>query len=224
MAGKARESRSHGEAVHDRPLTEQEVGEVGEGGAVGEEGVSEDEPSGAPSLQPTMYPLSKLSPAPWNPRLITEEGMRSLCRAIAADPAFMWVRPIAANASGLIYAGNQRYHACKRLGWTEAPTIITDIPDDLARTRAIVDNNHWGRWDRAQVATLLASLKRSRSITDLGWDEDHRKRFLELHDRMVGQEAPLRHEVIIECSGEEELHRMYDEVRGLGATVRTLIL
>lgn len=60
-----------------------------------------------------LVPLAQLRPAQWNPRSITEERFKNLCRAIEADPEFLWSRPILARADGEIYAGNHRYRAAE---------------------------------------------------------------------------------------------------------------
>tara|TARA_R100001530_G_C4306339_1_gene151779 strand:+ start:39 stop:620 length:582 start_codon:yes stop_codon:yes gene_type:complete len=116
-------------------------------------------------------PLSKLKPAEWNPRLIKDERFKNLCKSIENDPEFMKLRPILATKDGTIYAGNMRYRAVQHLGWTEVDAELTDIPEKLAKERAIKDNNQFGEWDD-NLATFLDELeKEGIDLDQLGLDE-----------------------------------------------------
>ncbi len=87
-------------------------------------------------VAPTLVPLVALNPAAWNPRSIKDDRFQNLCRSIDADPAFLWRRPVLAQADVTIYAGNMRFRAAQHLGMTEIPAIVEDVPDRLARERA----------------------------------------------------------------------------------------
>ena len=41
-------------------------------------------------------PLTRLRPAPWNPRQIQDEPFQNLCRSLERDPDSLWLRPILA--------------------------------------------------------------------------------------------------------------------------------
>ena len=117
-------------------------------------------------------PLAELRPSAWNPRTITDERFRNLCRSIEADPDFLWRRPILAQADGTIYAGNMRYRAAEHLGLEVIPAIVEDVPDLLARERALRDNAQWGEWAEDELAALLRQLGQEDSDLDLlGFDE-----------------------------------------------------
>jgi hypothetical protein len=129
----------------------------------------------------SLVPLEHLTPAPWNPRHIDKARLKNLAESIKADPNFLLRRPILAQNSGEIYAGNQRWHAAKLLfsqGWTPpwesqtVPVDLDDVPDQLARERALRDNNAWGAWDDDSLARLLGDLRDSGSDTGLlGFDD-----------------------------------------------------
>lgn len=104
-------------------------------------------------------PLARLKPAEWNPRLIRDSRFKDLCRSIEADPEFLWRRPILARSNGEIFAGNMRYRAVQHLGWESVPAIVEDVPDKLAKERAIRDNNAWGEWQEQDLSELLAELQ-----------------------------------------------------------------
>jgi DNA modification methylase len=129
----------------------------------------------------SLVPLEQLTPAPWNPRHIDKNRLKNLAESIKADPNFLLRRPILAQQSGEIYAGNQRWHAAKLLfsqGWTPPwetqtlPADLDDVPDQLARERALRDNNAWGAWDDDSLARLLGDLRDAGSDTGLlGFDD-----------------------------------------------------
>lgn len=63
------------------------------------------------------------------------------------DPEYMELRPILATKNGTIYCGNMRYRAAQHLGWEDIPCALTDIPEKLAKERAVKDNSNFGEWD-----------------------------------------------------------------------------
>jgi DNA modification methylase len=125
-------------------------------------------------------PLSRLTPASWNPRLIRDARFQNLCRSIEADPEFLEQRPILATADGTIYAGNMRYRAVKHHGWPDVPAVLSDIPEQLARERALRDNAQWGEWQEDDLAALLYGLQQEGSALDLlGFEDDEIARLLD---------------------------------------------
>ena len=123
-------------------------------------------------VAPALVPLVALTPAPWNPRTIKDERFQNLCRCIEADPEFLWRRPVLAQADGTIYAGNMRYRAAQHLGTLELSAIVEEVSDQLARERALCDNQQWGEWEEDDLAALLEGLKADGSDLDvLGFDE-----------------------------------------------------
>src|SRR3970040_357504 len=94
-------------------------------------------------------PISDLRPADWNPRTINDERFTNPCASIQADPDFLWRRPVLAQADGTIYAGNMRYRAAQHLGLETIPAIVEDIPDQLARERALRHNAQWGEGEES---------------------------------------------------------------------------
>lgn len=103
-------------------------------------------------------PVARLRAAPWNPREADEPRFLDLCRSIEADPLFLWHRPICARADGTVYAGNLRLRAVMHLGWSEVPAIVGDVPEALAKARALRDNNPIGEWRDEDLAGLLEEL------------------------------------------------------------------
>ena len=122
--------------------------------------------------KPELIALSRLYPAPWNPRTISDDRFKKLCESIKADPDFLWLRPIIASLSGEIAGGNMRYRAVQALGWTEVPALIVDMPEKLARERALRDNNSWGEWQDEGLQEILHGLAVEGSdLTLLGFED-----------------------------------------------------
>lgn len=133
----------------------------------------------APKVADT--PLAKLHPADWNPRTIRDERFKNLCASIQADPEFLWRRPILATADGTIYAGNMRYRAASHLGLKAVPAIVEDVPEKLAKERALRDNAQWGDWNDDQLAEMVYQMAADGSdVKLLGIEEDELARLLGL--------------------------------------------
>jgi ParB-like chromosome segregation protein Spo0J len=106
-----------------------------------------------------LVPIERLSPSEWNPRRVHGRPFRALVDSIRKDPGFLWDRPILARADGSIYAGEQRYHAAKHLGWQAVPARLEDVSDALAKERALRDNAHAGEWEGKKLSEVVAELE-----------------------------------------------------------------
>ena len=138
--------------------------------------------------QAAMVPVVSLTPAAWNPRSIKDPRFQNLCESLAADPDFLQLRPILATLDGTVFAGNMRLRAAQQLGWLEIPAILVNIPEQLAKERAMHDNAQWGDWEEDDLAKLLQELKDQGSDLDLLGFEDRDLR--NLLDR-IGNEGGL---------------------------------
>jgi ParB-like chromosome segregation protein Spo0J len=115
--------------------------------------------------QAEWVPIERLHPAEWNPRVLTDERFENLCASIRDDPEFLGVRPILATKIGTIFAGNMRFRAAIALGYQSVPAILVDIPENLAKQRALRDNRSWGEWDAQMLAELAYGLIQDREQT-----------------------------------------------------------
>lgn len=117
-------------------------------------------------------PVGKLKPAPWNPRRISQRAFGKLKRSLQSDPEFLRIRPILADKSGMIYAGNMRFRAAVDLGWKTVPAVLGIVGVRLAKKRALIDNNQWGEWVDDELTELLHDLGATSAdaIADLGFD------------------------------------------------------
>lgn len=113
--------------------------------------------SAATKLRPGLrdVALAKLRPSEDNPRSISGAGLERLKKQIEADPTFLKARPICAMPDGRIYAGEQRWRACRELGRKSAPTYVEEIDEARRRERMARDNAHGGDWVPQEVAALV---------------------------------------------------------------------
>lgn len=146
-----------------------------------------------------MVPVGELKPAPWNPRIITEERFKNLQRALASDPGFLELRPILAMADGTIYAGNMRFRAAVALGRDAVPAIVEDVDEAVAKQRAVRDNEQWGEWQEEELSELLAGIQaEGGDVAVLGLDERELERLVGVGDGQVSgpPEDPLATAVV----------------------------
>src|SRR3990167_9740142 len=116
-----------------------------------------------------LVPIDSISPAPWNPRTISDEDVDGLKQSIADDPLFLWHRaPLVRKATMQIYAGCQRWLGCKKLGWTEIPCGIDDISEEEAMIRSEKDNNHHGLYDARHYDFLRERVDAGLDLSTIG--------------------------------------------------------
>ena len=92
-----------------------------------------------------------------NPRKIDKMQFEKLCKSIEEDPGFFNDRPCLVNRVGdqlIVYAGNQRLRAAKKLGWKTVPCIIEEITEQVQKRRVVQDNLHQGEFDYDLLSSL----------------------------------------------------------------------
>jgi ParB-like chromosome segregation protein Spo0J len=139
---------------------------------------------------PIWAPLNLLKPADWNPREISPERFENLKVSIQRDPEYIKLRPILATMDGTIFSGNMRYRAVWELGWETVPAIMVDIPEDVAKRRAIQENKTWGSWDQDRLGEMVYTLKLQDDADVLGFTDSELSAILgSVSD--LGEEAPI---------------------------------
>lgn len=102
-------------------------------------------------------PLSKLKFYEKNPRKIDKVQFEKLCNNILADQDFFVMRPCLVtiiDGKQVIYAGNQRARAAKKLGIKEVPCIVAEnISEEILKKRIVLDNLHHGEFDYEMLAS-----------------------------------------------------------------------
>lgn len=98
-------------------------------------------------------PIKRLKCHERNPRKIDREAMEKLCESMKRDPEFLERRPILCyphenKIDYVVYAGNQRLRAAKKLGWELISCIVDEFcHPDIIKRRIILDNKTSGDWD-----------------------------------------------------------------------------
>jgi ParB-like chromosome segregation protein Spo0J len=116
-------------------------------------------------------PISQLFCSPTNPR----RNDAAIPHVAASLRRFGWQQPIVARRTGEVIAGNTRLKAAQELGMTEVPVWWFDGDDLAAVAFSIADNrtHEFAEWNDAELAKLLAQLKKEDSLDGVGYsDED----------------------------------------------------
>lgn len=78
-------------------------------------------------------PLTQIKENPTNPRTISEENLQMLVNSILEFPKMLELRPIVADADGLILGGNMRYKALQRIAGME----VAELRDVISGLRSV---------------------------------------------------------------------------------------
>lgn len=131
----------------------------------------------------TVYvKISELTLLENNPRKIDKEQFNKLCKSLEEDAEFFFCRPclVASYDDGklVVYAGNQRVLAAKKLGWKQVPCIIyKDLSEETIKSRIAKDNQHYGDWDydilagHYEIDTLIDAGFRPEDLIGDGFNE-----------------------------------------------------
>lgn len=119
----------------------------------------EEQHSIVSGLLPLKTSLDEISPDPANVKKHPEKQIDEL---VAALRAFSQTQPLVVDkATRLILAGNGRYAAMRKLGWTHAAVLFVEWDATKGRTYQIVDNRipEGGEWDKDALKAILPTLK-----------------------------------------------------------------
>jgi len=118
-----------------------------------------------------FIPIKTLKLNDKNPRKIDKIQFEKLCLNILNDPKFFEMRPCLVNVidgEHIVYAGNQRLRAAKKLGMDEVPCIVEEnVSEELLRKRIVLDNLHQGEHD----FDMLSSLYDACELLEFGFTE-----------------------------------------------------
>jgi ParB family transcriptional regulator, chromosome partitioning protein len=124
-------------------------------GALLGEYLGEDAASpGAPGVQARALPIASIAPNPYQPRReFTEEDLADLANSLRENgllqPILVRPAPPGGSARWELVAGERRWRASMRLGWTEIPAVIREVDDRTLLILALVEN-----LQRAQLTPL----------------------------------------------------------------------
>ncbi len=122
-------------------------------------------PASLPRFRPTIVtlPVDSIQLDPGNPRQHSTKQIGQIARSIST---FGFNVPLLIDPSSKLIAGHGRLLACRKLGWTEVPTICLDhLSEAQARAFMITDNKltENSTWDDKLLAESLKAL----SVLDL---------------------------------------------------------
>lgn len=113
------------------------------------------------TLRSRAVPIEELAPWEDNPRLGNLAVLReSLRRHGQYQPI------VAQKSSGIVVAGNHRWHAAKAEGWEKIAVVYLDVDDDEARRIALIDNKSSD--DAAYDDPLLVKTLADLAETEIG--------------------------------------------------------
>lgn len=120
--------------------------------------------------------ILKLKRHPKNPRKINEIKLDELGKSLLENPEFFKARPIIVDKNLIIWAGNSRFLAAKRVGLTQVPIIQLDLPKEKMQEIMIRDNVNQGEWDTNLLAewdvNVLVDFGLNIEIEDFNISED----------------------------------------------------
>lgn len=109
-------------------------------------------------------PLASISPNPWQPRReFSEPALAELASSIEASGLLqpVMVRPVGSRFE--LIAGERRFRAVQRLGWTSIPAVVRDVDDQAALTLALIEN-----LQRDDLSPIDSALGYQQLMTEFG--------------------------------------------------------
>lgn len=100
-------------------------------------------PGSEPASALRAIPLAKIRPNPLQPRKeFRPEELADLEASLKASGLLqpITVRPAARGEGFELIAGERRFRAAQRLGWTEIPAIVKEVDDQMLLSLAMVEN------------------------------------------------------------------------------------
>jgi len=100
--------------------------------------------------------ISRLNPAPYNPRHISDEMLAKLSAGL---DEFGFVQPVVANRrTGTVVGGHQRIKAAEKRGDTTVPVFWVDLDEGREKALNLALNKISGEWDDEMLMRLLAEM------------------------------------------------------------------
>lgn len=171
-------------------------------------------------------PVADLIPYARNSRTHSDAQVAQIAASIRE---FGWTNPILLDGENGIIAGHGRVLAAQKLGETQVPTIeLSHMTDNQKKAYIIADNKLAlnAGWDDAMLALEVADLKDAGydlGLTGFSFDE-----IAALNGDVSIEEdfkEPIdesRNLLMIECEGERELEKLYEEMQERGFECKIL--
>jgi DNA modification methylase len=133
--------------------------------------------------------ISRLNPAPYNPRLDLKPGDADYEKLLRSVEEFGYVEPIVWNErSGNVVGGHQRLKVLKHLGYSEAQCVVLDLCEEREKALNVALNNIGGEFDQIKLVGLLRDLKSTGFDTTLtGFEDAETDKMFQSFDRESGK-------------------------------------
>ena len=124
--------------------------------------------------------ISKLRPAEYNPRKISDAELLRLRKSIRE---FGMVQPIVVNMAkgreGIVIGGHQRLQAAAQEGIDEVPVIVVKLDEKKEKALNLALNKISGDWDQQALVQIIDELKTEDIIDATGFDDAEISRLLD---------------------------------------------
>lgn len=125
-------------------------------------------PVNEPATPYRRLPLGKIRPNPLQPRKeFREEDLADLEASLRVSGLLqpVTVRPAPKGEGFELIAGERRFRAAQRLGWTEIPAVVRDVDDQMLLSLAMVENLQRADLNPIEEAEGYEQLIREFSLT-----------------------------------------------------------
>lgn len=136
-----------------------------------------------PQFDVATIPITRIKPAPYNPRKDLEPGSPEWRKIEASLDGFGLVEPLVWNKKTKhLVSGHQRLKILRDKGATEIPVAVVNIPPAVEKRLVIAMNRVAGDWDGVALANMLRELQAedvsSGEFLEMGFTDPETDRFL----------------------------------------------
>lgn len=157
---------------------------------------------------------------PKNPRK-NEEAVESVAKSIER---YGFRNPLIVDKNNVVWCGNTRLKASKKLGLEEVPCIIVkDLTEKQMTELALLDNktNEIAEWDFDMLSDIIQTIDLDEFDLDWGISFEEGK---EIERKDISEKIKDNFEITIKCLDEFDLEKIYNEFieRGYECRISTL--
>ena len=151
--------------------------------------------------------VNELKNNPKNPRL-NDDAVESVAKSIEK---YGFRNPLIIDENNIVWCGNTRLKAAKKLGLKEVPCIcVKDLTEKQMAEYALLDNktNEIADWDYDLLSEELADL----DLGEFELDWDIEEKISEIDRKDLSEQIKEEFEIIIYCENEIELEETYNKL------------
>lgn len=151
--------------------------------------------------------ISELKNNPNNPRK-NDVAVDSVAKSIEK---YGFRNPLIIDENNIVWCGNTRLKASKKLGIEEVPCIVvSDLTEQQMTELALLDNktNEIAEWDFDLLSKELADL----DLGEFELDWDIEEKISEIDRKDLSEQIKEEFEIIIYCENEIELEETYNKL------------